>query len=239
MKSKIKSLSLFVGIIMILQSFLPIMTLATDDIPDDPESAITVFDSENSTPIQISDPIYETPDEQEFGDHSENLDSISPIELKSDEIELDEKEMDDIIEPDDEEKNTAIEETEHDTNFNFAETVPELNEPLEKENQETDVNIPELDDVNDTNSENEINTPSYKGKITVKKNLLNNPDTARNDLSTPISFTFQLTGPNGYSNTFSLVPGETKEFYNLAFGDYSLLETENHGFNPYYSPDGG
>jgi len=48
-------------------------------------------------------------------------------------------------------------------------------------------------------------------------------------------FTFTVTGPNGYSNTFTLKAGESRVFENLNYGEYTVTETNSQGFQVSYS----
>ena len=80
MKTKNKSIALFVGIIMILQSFLPIMTLANNDIPDDLEPAI-ISEREASLENHTTDLSNEIPNEPSDSYDSLNLQPVSYTHL--------------------------------------------------------------------------------------------------------------------------------------------------------------
>ena len=68
-----------------------------------------------------------------------------------------------------------------------------------------------------------INKEKPLGKLILKKILLDeNDDPILNDIRT---FTFNVTGPNGYTATRDLVGGETVEIPGLAYGLYTVTET--------------
>ena len=80
------------------------------------------------------------------------------------------------------------------------------------------------------------------GKLTVKKKPLVNGPGVRSAFrgaslrGTPVKFGFTVTGPNNYSQTFELAPGESKELKNLYFGGYTVTETNAQGYTPSYAP---
>ena len=83
------------------------------------------------------------------------------------------------------------------------------------------------------------------GKLTVtKKPLVNGPGVrsafrGASLRGTPVKFGFTVTGPNNYSQTFELAPGESKELKNLYFGGYTVTETNAHGYTATYSVTDG
>ena len=83
------------------------------------------------------------------------------------------------------------------------------------------------------------------GKLTVtKKPLVNGPGVrsafrGASLRGTPVKFSFTVTGPNNYSQTFELAPGESKELKNLYFGEYKVEETAAHGYTATYSVTDG
>ncbi len=57
---------------------------------------------------------------------------------------------------------------------------------------------------------------------------------------TPPTFSFSVAGPNGYLNdTIELKAGESHTITGLAYGDYTVTETEANGFVATYNPVGG
>ncbi|ERT64630.1 S-layer homology domain-containing protein [Peptoniphilus sp. BV3AC2] len=83
------------------------------------------------------------------------------------------------------------------------------------------------------------------GKLTIKKVLKNEAEAtqmkALRAASEPIKFSFEVTGPYNYKETFKLAAGEEKELKNLYYGEYTVkeTETETHGFEPSYNPKNG
>ena len=80
------------------------------------------------------------------------------------------------------------------------------------------------------------------GKLTVtKKNLVNGTgirSAARGPMAlrgTPLKFSFKVTGPNGYEETFELSPTESKVLKGLYFGEYKVEETDSKGYTASYS----
>ncbi len=55
----------------------------------------------------------------------------------------------------------------------------------------------------------------------------------------PIKFSFKVTGPYGYEQTFELAPNESKELTGLYFGEYTVTETDTKGYAVSYSPSAG
>lgn len=91
------------------------------------------------------------------------------------------------------------------------------------------------------------NREKVLGKLTVTKEFKNMPNTVsslsladeRAQLfSLPLKFDFELTKPDGTTETFSLGAGESKVFANLPYGDYTVQETTT-GFDTVYDPAGG
>ena len=78
---------------------------------------------------------------------------------------------------------------------------------------------------------------SAEGRLTIKKELIDNSTMSRMVLmAEPIKFGFTVTGPNNYSESFELAAGESKTLVNLYDGDYTVEETQTHGYVPSYSP---
>ena len=80
--------------------------------------------------------------------------------------------------------------------------------------------------------------------IVIKKPLVNGPGVrsafrGASLRGTPVKFGFTVTGPNNYSQTFELAPGESKELKNLYFGEYKVEETAAHGYTATYSVTDG
>lgn len=86
------------------------------------------------------------------------------------------------------------------------------------------------------------------GKLTIIKFIQNQNIPERSGLirsafrgmrGEPLKFKFKVTGPGGFNEEFELKAGEEKVFENLFFGEYTVIETESHGFVTSYSPSGG
>ncbi|MDO5689877.1 MAG: Cna B-type domain-containing protein [Tissierellia bacterium] len=90
---------------------------------------------------------------------------------------------------------------------------------------------------------NKHEDPDEKEKIaslTVTKTLVTDPaEPMMMSRSTPISFTFRVTGPAGFDKTFKLIPGESKTFDELYYGDYIVEETDSQDYLVSYSTPNG
>lgn len=76
------------------------------------------------------------------------------------------------------------------------------------------------------------------GKLTVTKKPLVNGEGVRSAVrlrGTPLKFSFKVTGPNGYEETFDLAPTESKVLKGLYFGEYKVEETDSKGYTASYS----
>ncbi|WP_039856492.1 VWA domain-containing protein, partial [Peptoniphilus sp. oral taxon 386] len=73
------------------------------------------------------------------------------------------------------------------------------------------------------------------GKLTVAKKLLETGNGVRALRGTPIKFSFKVTGPANYEETFELAPGESKVLTGLYFGEYKVEETNTQGYTATYS----
>ncbi|EFI41297.1 Cna B-type domain-containing protein, partial [Peptoniphilus sp. oral taxon 386] len=73
------------------------------------------------------------------------------------------------------------------------------------------------------------------GKLTVAKKLLETGNGVRGLRGTPIKFSFKVTGPANYEETFELAPGESKVLTGLYFGEYTVTETDTKGYTATYS----
>lgn len=51
-----------------------------------------------------------------------------------------------------------------------------------------------------------------------------------------VRFAFEVTGPYGYQERFTLAPGESKMLSGLYFGEYTVTETGTQGYEPSYAP---
>ncbi|NLY20869.1 MAG: Cna B-type domain-containing protein, partial [Tissierellia bacterium] len=80
------------------------------------------------------------------------------------------------------------------------------------------------------------NIKGADGKLTITKEFKNEYNSTRNRRAAtePIEFSFQVTGPYGYSETFNLVAGEEKIVSELYYGEYTITEIEAHGYTPSY-----
>lgn len=91
--------------------------------------------------------------------------------------------------------------------------------------------------------ENPDDSKNFTGKLTITKVLANEPAQAkapgtmtRMAVPEPTKFKFKVTGPYGYvSEEFELAAGESKTLENLAYGDYTVEETDSKGYTPEYS----
>ena len=91
--------------------------------------------------------------------------------------------------------------------------------------------------------ENPDDSKNFTGKLTITKILANEPAQAkapgtmtRMAVPEPTKFKFKVTGPYGYvSEEFELAAGESKTLENLAYGDYTVEETDSKGYTPEYS----
>ncbi len=78
--------------------------------------------------------------------------------------------------------------------------------------------------------------------LTVEKALLDNAAMNGGNVSsgtaagTPIAFTFEVIGPYGYKQTFTLTPGASKTLPGLSAGQYKVTETNAQGYVPAYAP---
>ena len=82
------------------------------------------------------------------------------------------------------------------------------------------------------------------GKLTITKKLENEPVALKAlsmmrapapAASEPLKFKFKVTGPYGYSSEFELAANESKTLDKLAYGDYTVEETDSKGYTPEYS----
>ena len=77
--------------------------------------------------------------------------------------------------------------------------------------------------------------------LTITKKLENEPviKTQSNGMrrapKQALKFSFKVTGPYGYEETFELGANESKTLENLAYGDYIVEETDAKGYTPEYS----
>ena len=77
--------------------------------------------------------------------------------------------------------------------------------------------------------------------LTITKKLENEPviKTQSNGMrrapKQALKFSFKVTGPYGYEETFELAANESKTLENLAYGDYIVEETDAKGYTPEYS----
>ena len=91
--------------------------------------------------------------------------------------------------------------------------------------------------------ENPYGSKNFTAKLTITKVLANEPAQAkapgtmtRMAVPEPTKFKFKVTGPYGYvSEEFELAAGESKTLENLAYGDYTVEETDSKGYTPEYS----
>ncbi|WP_151409188.1 Cna B-type domain-containing protein [Anaerococcus sp. Marseille-P9784] len=93
----------------------------------------------------------------------------------------------------------------------------------------------------------EVETPSEEnnrlGKLTITKKIESKPLTSAMSMAkapaAPLEFTFKLIDPYGDvvkvdgKDTFTLKAGETKEFENLFYGDYTVEEIDAKGLTPF------
>lgn len=84
------------------------------------------------------------------------------------------------------------------------------------------------------------------GKLTVTKKPLVNGAGVRSAVGapaglrgTPLKFSFKVTGPNDYEETFDLAPTESKVLKGLYFGEYKVEETDSKGYTVTYSVSDG
>ena len=82
--------------------------------------------------------------------------------------------------------------------------------------------------------------PKTDGKLSITKKLENVP--ARMMMmrgpavnADPIKFTFTVTKPDGTSENFELAANESKTLDNLAYGEYTIKETDTKGYTPFYA----
>ena len=85
---------------------------------------------------------------------------------------------------------------------------------------------------------------NFVGKLTVKKILENDPVPAPEmamarmvripAANEAIKFKFKVTGPYGYNEEFELEAGAEKELKDLAYGEYTVVETETNDYTPKY-----
>ncbi|MDO5714710.1 MAG: Cna B-type domain-containing protein, partial [Tissierellia bacterium] len=86
------------------------------------------------------------------------------------------------------------------------------------------------------------NNPEKIAKLTIKKVFENEPVEKQRGSkrgNPPIEFSFKVTGPYGYSETFNLKAGEEKVLEKLYYGEYKVEETNTQGYTPNYSEVGG
>ena len=80
------------------------------------------------------------------------------------------------------------------------------------------------------------------GELVVKK-VFDPVDIIDNGGVAPVTnapdFGFEVTGPNGYVNNFTLKAGESETLTGLTYGTYSVIETNTHGFTASYSDTQG
>lgn len=86
---------------------------------------------------------------------------------------------------------------------------------------------------NDTPDENK----HRMAKLTITKKIASNPikkviNFFRSAVE-PLEFNFKITDPYGKEENFTLKAGETKEFNNLFYGDYTIEETDAKGLTPF------
>ena len=86
---------------------------------------------------------------------------------------------------------------------------------------------------NDTPDENK----HRMAKLTITKKIASNPikkviNFFRSAVE-PLEFNFKITDPYGKEENFTLKAGETKEFNNLLYGDYTIEETDAKGLTPF------
>ncbi|EFI41298.1 Cna B-type domain-containing protein, partial [Peptoniphilus sp. oral taxon 386] len=80
------------------------------------------------------------------------------------------------------------------------------------------------------------------GKLTVTKKPLVNGQGVRGPVGqrgTPLKFSFKVTGPAGYEESFELAATESKELKGLYFGEYKVEETDSKGYTATYSVTDG
>ena len=82
--------------------------------------------------------------------------------------------------------------------------------------------------------------PKTDGKLTITKKLENVPvrmmpmrGPAAN--GEPIKFTFTVIKPDGTSENFELTANGSKTLENLAYGEYTIKETDTKGYTPFYA----
>ncbi|MDO5695819.1 MAG: Cna B-type domain-containing protein [Eubacteriales bacterium] len=79
-------------------------------------------------------------------------------------------------------------------------------------------------------------------KLTLKKVLDNEPTATRaarrmrREVKEPLVFTLKVTGPYNYEKTVDIKAGETVVLENLYYGEYTVEETQAHGYTPTYAP---
>ena len=82
------------------------------------------------------------------------------------------------------------------------------------------------------------------GKLTITKKLENEPVALKAlsmmrapapAASESLKFKFKVTGPYGYSSEFELAANESKVLDKLAYGDYTVEETDSKGYKAEYS----
>ncbi len=101
------------------------------------------------------------------------------------------------------------------------------------------------DDLTITNTFNDVN--DRKGKLTLRKARIDNSALPGGNVvgdvnvvgDNPLTFEFLLKGPNGYEKTVTLGAGQEITLDKLLYGEYTITETESHGYVPQYIPAGG
>lgn len=89
--------------------------------------------------------------------------------------------------------------------------------------------------------ENPEDDKNFVGKLTITKKLENEPvvqaqtNGMRRAPKQALKFSFKVTGPYGYEETFELTANESMTLENLAYGDYKVEETDSKGYTPEYS----
>ena len=80
-----------------------------------------------------------------------------------------------------------------------------------------------------------------KGKLTIKKVFENEPVDEESPKimkapkeEEPIEFEFTVTGPNEFKDIFKLKAGDEKTFEDLAYGEYTVTETDSKEYTAYY-----
>lgn len=83
-----------------------------------------------------------------------------------------------------------------------------------------------------------VNKEKALGKLTIEK-VFNNIPKNSPGVRSILTFTFKITGPNGYENEITLQPGESQTIENLVYGTYKVEELNTDGFDVTYQPTNG